>query len=195
MTNHTPQAVSSVASDWPGSGPIDLEIHDRPHRSSTTEWWYLNTHLTAANGRSYSVFAAFFALAIDQDPVTRANKYAYSIEWALVDVETQRYVYDSVLDRSATDVGMRRIDKGEGVRDKLFGRALRETFAKGKVPLPDRMFEREPRVAWDRLARLRRQHASQTRRRSLRNGARATRRADRLLAGVHTHEAGRSTWR
>ena len=152
MTNHTPQAVSSVASDWPGSGPIDLEIHDRPHRSSTTEWWYLNTHLTAANGRSYSVFAAFFALAIDQDPVTRANKYAYSIEWALVDVETQRYVYDSVLDRSATDVGMRRIDKGEGVRDKLFGRALRETFAKGKVPLPDRMFEREPRVAWDRLA-------------------------------------------
>ena len=33
------------AADWPQAGNIDLNIHDLPHHSSTSEWLYLNTHL------------------------------------------------------------------------------------------------------------------------------------------------------
>src|SRR5690606_25494700 len=99
-----------LPSDWPGAGPIDLVVHDLPHRSSTSEWWYLNTHLSDESGREYSLFAAFFALAIGHDEKTKETKYGYSVEWALVDVEAKRYVYDSVLDRSAPEVGIRRIE-------------------------------------------------------------------------------------
>lgn len=116
------------------------------------EWWYLNTHVTAADGREYSLFAAFFALAIQQDKATGANRYAYSVEWALVDPAGRRYVYDSLLDRSAPEGGIERIDHGEVTKDPRFARAMREVFERGAVPLPDRMFQREPRVAWDRLA-------------------------------------------
>jgi geranylgeranyl pyrophosphate synthase/predicted secreted hydrolase len=143
---------SGFPDDWPGSGAIDLHIQDLPHASSTTEWWYLNTHLTGDDGRAYALFAAFFALAIDQDEVTKENKYAYSVEWGLIDVAAERYVYDSVLDRSAPEVGLKRIDRNEGVKDRLFARAMREVFERGAVPLPDRMFENPPKVAWDRLA-------------------------------------------
>lgn len=138
--------------DWPGPGPIDLALHDRPHRSSTTEWWYLNAHVEDGNGRAYSLFAAFFALAIGRDEQSGEHRYAYSVEWALVDVAQQRYLCDSLLDRSAPEVGIRRIDDGEGVKDRLFARATREMLAKGALPLPDRMLERAPQVAWDRLA-------------------------------------------
>ena len=50
---------SPPPSDWPEDGSIDLSIHDRPHASSTTEWWYQNGHLEAG-GQRYSFFAAFF---------------------------------------------------------------------------------------------------------------------------------------
>ena len=65
-----------LPSDWPTAGPIDLAVHDLPHRSSTAEWWYLNAHLTAADGRAYSLFAAFFALAIDEGAKHRPDRIA-----------------------------------------------------------------------------------------------------------------------
>jgi geranylgeranyl pyrophosphate synthase/predicted secreted hydrolase len=150
--DHGVTNAASYPSDWPGPGPIDLGTHDPPHASSTTEWWYVNAHLTADDGRAYSLFAAFFALAIDQDAVTKEYEYAYSVAWGLVDVAERRYVYDSVLDTSAPRVGLRRLDRNEGVKDPRAARALREVFERGSVPLPDRMFERPPKVAWDRLA-------------------------------------------
>ncbi|MBL6876073.1 MAG: hypothetical protein ISR01_04690 [Chitinophagales bacterium] len=47
-------------SDWPKGDVIDLDIHDLPHDSSTTEWWYINSHITSNTGKKYSVFASFF---------------------------------------------------------------------------------------------------------------------------------------
>ena len=47
--------------DWPQEGPIDLAVHDLPHRSSATEWWYVNTHVTTADGQDLSLFAAFLS--------------------------------------------------------------------------------------------------------------------------------------
>ena len=34
--------MSTMQADWPKAGPIDLALHDLPHASSTTEWWYFN---------------------------------------------------------------------------------------------------------------------------------------------------------
>src|SRR5688572_14377941 len=59
--------VSPHPPDWPTDGPIDLARHDLPHASSTTEWWYVNSHLTAADGRPLSLFAAFFRIATGKD--------------------------------------------------------------------------------------------------------------------------------
>ncbi len=32
--------------DWPCAGTIDLDLHDKPHATSATEWWYYNMHFT-----------------------------------------------------------------------------------------------------------------------------------------------------
>ena len=49
--------------DWPKDGEIDLNIHDLPHQSSTTEWWYVNSHCKGKDGKEYSVFASFLKCA------------------------------------------------------------------------------------------------------------------------------------
>lgn len=149
-----------LPADWPGAGPIDLALHDLPHRSSTTEWWYLNAHVTAADGRAYSLFAAFFMLALGEeraaspegDKEAKKMRFAHSVQWAIVDVEQQRYLFDSVLDRHAPGVTLQRLDRGDGTKDPHFQRAIREVLRQGKVPHPDRMFTGASSLEWDRLA-------------------------------------------
>src|SRR6266508_330075 len=52
-----PSAQRSVRPvDWPAPGPIDLKIHDLPHASSTTEWWYMNSHIKAETGQRFALF-------------------------------------------------------------------------------------------------------------------------------------------
>lgn len=44
--NATNAANSYYPTDWPAPNvPIDLDIHDLPHFSSSAEWWYVNAHL------------------------------------------------------------------------------------------------------------------------------------------------------
>ena len=66
--------------DWPGPGPIDLDVHDLPHASSTLEWWYQNGHITTTDGRHLSFFAAFFRQAKSKDKTTGAHEYALHID-------------------------------------------------------------------------------------------------------------------
>ena len=139
-------------SDWPPPGPIDLAQHDLPHRSSTTEWWYLNAHLEGDDGKPYSLFAAFFVLALGEDKETRRIRYAHSVQWAIVDVARGKYLFDSVLDRNAPAVSLQRLERGEGTKDPLFARAIREVLVRGAVPRPDRMFRTPSSLAWDKLA-------------------------------------------
>ena len=54
----------SRPADWPATGELDLCVHDLPHASSTTEWWYVNTHLTTSEGLELSLFAAFFRVLV-----------------------------------------------------------------------------------------------------------------------------------
>ena len=42
----------ALRKDWPSAmGPIDLKVHDGPHRSSVTEWWYFNSHVTTTTAQ------------------------------------------------------------------------------------------------------------------------------------------------
>ena len=142
--------VISVPGDWPRPGQIDLATHDRPHASSTTEWWYLNAHLETASGRRLSLFAAFFRIRAGHDAAGRPL-HAHSATWALSDVEGKVYLADSRVDRSAPRLGLERIKSGRGSRDPRLNRAITELLEQGRIPAPDRMFQGEVRVAGDRL--------------------------------------------
>lgn len=138
-------------SDWPVDGPIDLQVHDKPHASSTIEWWYQNTHLSSSKGNNFSLFASFFRIAIDRDELTQSYKYAHSITWALCDADNQVYFMDSVVDRIAPQEGLKMIERGHDTTDKLLLKALKEVLEKGKVPLPDRLMETDAILGNDTL--------------------------------------------
>lgn len=127
--------------DWPNPGSIDLAIHDLPHSSSTIEWWYVNAHFTSHDDRKFSLFASFFRLAIGRDEELQEYQYAHSVTWAICDVANQKYHVDSLLDPSAPSIGISMLDGGDEIIDPLLGRALREVYAKGNVPLPDRLLQ------------------------------------------------------
>ncbi|MBL8788569.1 MAG: polyprenyl synthetase family protein [Deltaproteobacteria bacterium] len=152
--------------DWPppkaSSDSVDAAIelgrHDLPHRSSLTEWWYVNAHVGTADGRKLSLFAAFFRIAKGQDEVTRETLYAHSLTWALSDVDGRRYLSDTVVDKDAPRLGLERLARAEAsgnkgaAKDPRVRRALREMLERGQVPYPDHMFETDPYVAERRLA-------------------------------------------
>lgn len=141
----------SFPADWPEPGELDLAVHDLPHRSSTTEWWYVNSHFETVEGRKFSVFAAFFQIARKRDKVTGKTEYSHSLTWAISDLEDEKYMAESWVDRHAPGIGLERIDKGDGAQDERLNRAMREVLVKGHVPLPDQMFKVPARVEWDTL--------------------------------------------
>ena len=137
--------------DWPGSGPIDLTVHDLPHASSTTEWWYQNGHLTSEDGRNFAFFAAFFRQVKGKDPVTKAPDYGHSVTWAVVDLDREHYAHYSGVDQSAPTEGLKRIARGLGSKDVRLNRALAEILERGNVPQPDRVFKDRVFVSTERL--------------------------------------------
>jgi len=143
--------VGRFPADWPGPGPIDLAIHDLPHASSTTEWWYLNTHLETADGRRLSLFAAFFRIVKGQDPDSKELSYAHSLTWALTDADRGTYVGESRVDPAAPQMGLERIKNGRGAYDPRLNRAISEILERGKVPSPDRVFDAPVFVAERKL--------------------------------------------
>jgi geranylgeranyl pyrophosphate synthase/predicted secreted hydrolase len=143
--------AANFPGDWPADGPIDLNVHDRPHASSSTEWWYANTHIEATDGRRFSLFAAFFRLLVGRDETTKEPKYAHSIQWALTEADGKRYTQVSLVDRKSPEIAMERTDRGEGTRDDRLRRALKEVLSKKRVPLPDRLFSREPFISTTKL--------------------------------------------
>jgi geranylgeranyl pyrophosphate synthase/predicted secreted hydrolase len=133
--------MSPLPKDWPGPGKIDLAVHDLPHLSSATEWWYLNSHFETPDGRHLSLFAAFFRIIKGQNKQTKATEYAHSFTWALSDADGKVYFADSRVDQAAPEMGLERIKKGRGSRDERLNRAVREILERDRVPAPDRKFD------------------------------------------------------
>ncbi|MFT5828396.1 MAG: geranylgeranyl pyrophosphate synthase/predicted secreted hydrolase [Chitinophagales bacterium] len=137
--------------DWPQGETIDLDIHDLPHASSTTEWWYINAHIESAEGRKYSIFASFFRRLLKFNEETKELDYAHSITWALIDVEKEKYYNNSLIDQRTPKIGLEKLRKGEIVKDVRIRKAAIEMLEKGNVPYPDRLLENQAVVATDKL--------------------------------------------
>jgi geranylgeranyl pyrophosphate synthase/predicted secreted hydrolase len=131
--------------DWPAkTGPIDLVVHDLPHKSSGVEWWYINTHLKTESGKDFSLFACFFRTSSDDNEISR-----HSLIWAITDVANNKYHEYSTLDPTTPDYLERNIHK-EGL-DPHLGRSLVELFKERKVPKPDTLIEGDINVSTDKL--------------------------------------------
>jgi len=143
--------VNQNPADWPEDGPIDLSIHDLPHGSATTEWWYTNGHCVVEGNRRFSYFAAFFRKVQGYHPVTRAPRYAHSLTWAIHDVDGKRSAFVSRVDSSAPREGLRRLQSGLGARDERLNRALTEILERGVVPKPDVVFDGKVSVSHQNL--------------------------------------------
>jgi len=143
--------MNHFPSDWPGKGPIDLKIHDLPHPSSSTEWWYVNSHVKLANGQKLSLFAAFFRIALSRDGSNKKGEYAHSVTWAISDIEGKTYHADSRVDKRSPKIGLDRIKKGLGSKDPRLNRAMIEILKKNRTPAPDRMMEGHVFVSEDNL--------------------------------------------
>jgi geranylgeranyl pyrophosphate synthase/predicted secreted hydrolase len=150
-----------IPDDWPSSdGDIDLHIHDLPHNSADTEWWYLNGHLdvdadidsnnqsaspsssststsTSASRQSYSFFASFFRIVqeVNED---NTYKYAHALCWSIIDVTNKVYITDTLLDVDSPQILKEQLDAGIYDVDQRFKYSLLEMLSKGDVPLPDR---------------------------------------------------------
>lgn len=142
--------TDSRPTDWPAPGSIDLAVHDLPHASSTLEWWYVNSHLTVADGREFSLFAAFFRVR-DGQHERPEECYVHFLTWGFTDVSSGRFSAHTRLDPRAPEMALRDIDAQGIGEDERLTRALREVLAKHRVPLPDRLMTRTARVGRFRL--------------------------------------------
>ena len=142
--------------DWPAEGKlIDLEQHDLPHRSSSTEWWYMHAHLDGKNQkgehRKLAMFASFFLRLLEVDTKTGLPNYAYSLTWAISDLDNKTYHPISLVDKQAPKIGLERLQQGDVVRDPYLKKAALEVVKRGKVPFQTRCLQAKPDFRGNRL--------------------------------------------
>lgn len=151
MTKKNTPVAASLPADWPLDGPIDLTIHDLPHASSTTEWWYMHAHIDAAENRPLALFASFFRRVIGYDKKAKSPVFGFSVIWGVSDIKKEDYHTVSLVDNRAPKLGLHRLMKGELVKDPYIKRAAIEMLKKGVLPYPDELLKKEPFVATDKL--------------------------------------------
>jgi len=135
--------------DWPARfGAINLETADLPHESSTTEWWYYNSHVTTTEGKKLSAFICFFRVCKSIDKNTGRKQHAHSLTWAITDVESGEYACDVLLDQDSPAMILKQMKKGiRVIKDSKIRDSILEVLEKGNIPRPDRMFKRRPRCS------------------------------------------------
>jgi geranylgeranyl pyrophosphate synthase/predicted secreted hydrolase len=143
--------VKKIPPDWPAEGPVDLSVHDLPHASATTEWWYINGHCVVSGGQKFSFFAAFFRKVQGYLPGSKTPRYVHSLTWSLLDIDQQKNYPVARVDERAASEGLRRIQAGYGSRDPRLNRAICEMLERGVVPKPDRVFDAPVHVELSRL--------------------------------------------
>ena len=113
--------------DWPPKHkPIDLMVHDLPHKSSFIEWWYFHAHLIAADGKSFCVFVALFQLKLGGETLSHTH--------ASLLIDGKQHVYYTAGEPHAAETVL---EHRHPKHDDYFERALLETFKKKNLPLPD----------------------------------------------------------
>lgn len=125
--------MQDMPMDWPKDGPINLLIHDLPHTSSDTEWWYFNSHLTTSDGRKFGVFACFF---MKKDNSTL--NYSYSALWALSDLNNKHYYTTCFIDKNTPHICLEKLKKMKA-NDPSLANAIIEVLEKEKIPSADKI--------------------------------------------------------
>jgi geranylgeranyl pyrophosphate synthase len=112
---------------------------------------YVNAHVKTASGREFSVFTSFFVICGEW--LAAESRYArkFALTTAVIDVEKKQYLGDSVIDRHGANEIKTHIERHDYAMDPRVERALYDIVSRGNVPLPDRAFPRDPRLAWDKL--------------------------------------------
>jgi len=131
--------------------PLDLSFFDLPQDQSNLEWWYFNAHLEAKNRKRLSVFASFFRKVIDVKSTER--KFQDACTWALIDLDTEKYYSDSLLDHRACDILTHALDPEKTGRDcqHVEGPML-QLAKKNRLMRPDRQMKKPASVAKDHLS-------------------------------------------
>lgn len=151
--------LASYPDDWPAlEGEIDLNVHDLPHESSSTEWWYLNCHVQTESGKPLSAFASFFRSSDREGAYRRKERgeeektsHAHSLTWAIIDPAEKKYYADPIVDKNAPYIFAKALDEKEYQVDPRIEKALREVLAKDRIPGPDRIFDADIVVAENTL--------------------------------------------
>lgn len=175
--NSEAQLFAHMRSDWPkvpsSSAPLSsatlglgalMAAHDKPHKHSAIEWWYVNGHVdvkksSAANPgfgevTPMSFFAAFFRLhigdgaelksAADVSEVDRSRILGmprlYSLNWAVTDHSEKSYRPFSFVDHRTPKALLTVMQAGLWQGNQHLNAALQEVFAHDSVPAPDMLF-------------------------------------------------------
>lgn len=145
MAQTVPETEFVSPKDWPAlSGDIDLIVQDMPHDSAETEWWYVNSHVTTAEGLPLSVFASFFRTCSIDDK--NEKEYSHSVTWAVSDPRAQKYHSFGMLDPKTPSIIAKGIKDGTLRFDKNISKAFLEIVEKDILPLPDKRISGEIRV-------------------------------------------------
>lgn len=134
--------------NWPSFFPPkgthpDPCVYDKCNPSSALQWWYGNAHLTVKGEEtpSFGFFASFFRRCEDECAAP-TSVFHDACTWALVDLRTERYYADSVLDPDAIAQVRKGIDpEVTGQRTEHVHGALLELVRKGRLPRPDHVME------------------------------------------------------
>lgn len=157
--------------DWPNknNGTIDLKIDDLPHSSATTEWWYVNSHLSATRvdpsqereqnqdqKYNFSLFASFFNCMYDKQK--EVKKYDQFVTWGITNMNENSYFFDCLLGKEMPNV-VKNMFKDEKSRN--FDHNIRKSFLEmvendmdnRNFPGPDRVVtdEKDVRLSMNTL--------------------------------------------
>ena len=142
-------------------GELDIKKLELPSDFSPLEWWYYNIHVTGKKtGKDYSIFSSFFRQAKRESRSAEEafkkkpfKEFAVACTWSVVDVTSKRYYPDNLLDPTAIDSLIKRLDPAvTGVKCVHAQGPLLEMAKKGNLPRPDRQMKRPGVVAKDRLS-------------------------------------------
>ena len=142
-------------------GDLDIKKLELPCDHSPLEWWYYNIHVKGKTSKKdYSIFSSFFRQAKRESRTPQEalqgkpfKEFAVACTWSVVDVTSKCYYPDNLLDPTAIDSLIRRLDpKYTGVKPVHAQGPLLEMARKGKLPRPDRQMKNPGIVASDRLS-------------------------------------------
>lgn len=172
-----PEPVFPHRADWPAPGTKIMKMSEieLPRRSSGTEWWYYNFHLSLVDGQKASAFIAFFRVAgssarkqsaAESKPTTPDDDdnrdelgdegepvHSHFVHFAISlppqgdqDDGEGRYLFTSAMDRENAALFLSMLES-DTVVDPLLRRGLVAILRDGKMPKPDSLIVGEVTVA------------------------------------------------